>query len=86
MQLLPMASSPDGLISARYAGGARGECTTKLYHSITVQISFGAFAALYKIFLWRLCRLVFSMLFGPSDCSPPGGEGGVRTRKGHHVL
>ena len=32
-----------------------------------------------KNFLWRLWRLVFSMLFGPSDGSPQGGEG---NRKG----
>ena len=28
-----------------------------------------------KIFLWHLRRLVFSMLFGPSDRSPPRGGG-----------
>ena len=31
-----------------------------------------------KIFLWRLQRLAFSVLFGPSDCSPPNGGGGLQ--------
>ena len=30
-----------------------------------------------KKILWRLWRLVFSMIFGPSDRSPPTGKGGI---------
>ena len=57
-------------VTVRGGGGvmAPPNCTI-----VSQRKSASAPSATCNNFLWRLWRLVFSMLFGPSDDSPPGG-------------
>ena len=75
MHLLPMASSPDGLISARYAAGAAkkiGQVWTR--HCRSSHACPTAFIALsvHHMFARPLALLVFQTV--PSPCLPGWGQ------------